>query len=259
MPTALGASNPRIAATRALLAKEGRAAARRFAFEGETLLAEAERSGATVREIFATPERYGSSEAVRAWERRGTPVYLIEQRTLRKISDVETPSGVVAVSDIPQFSTADLLDAPLVLLLADLGDPANAGTLLRTAEAFGVDAVLFGDRGVDPYLPKVVRGGMGAHFRLRIAFAAPADLEGREAHVIGLEGGGEPLTAAPWPIPTVLAVGNERHGLGRFRAVCGGFRQVPMRGRAESLNAAVAGAIGLYEASKPLNAQKERL
>ena len=258
MPTALGAGNPRIAATRALLAKDGRAAAGRYAFEGETLLAEAARSGVALDEIFVTPERYAASDLVRRFEADGTPVYLVEPRLIRRISDVETPSGIVATTAIPRRSAAELLaEGGLGLLLADVSDPTNVGTLLRSAEAFGITSAIFGDRGADPYLPKVVRGAMGAHFRLRLAVAGPEALDGYGEPVIGLEAGGTPLDAEPWPRACLLAVGNERHGLGRFRDRCTALRAIPMDGAAESLNAAVAGSIALYEASKPLKAAAE--
>ncbi len=142
----------------------------------------------------------------------------------------------------------------IILVLADLNDPGNAGTLMRSAEAFGIDRVLFGARGAEPYHPKVVRAAMGAIFRQRIALATPLDLQPKLGDwcAVGLAAAGEPLDGLEWPAKCLLVVGNERHGLGAWEALCAQFAAIRMSGRAESLNAAVAGSIALYEASRRL-------
>ena len=256
MPTSLGAHNARIEFARELLTKKGRREHARFSFEGPTLLAEAIAAGTQVECIYATGAAYEESQAVRDAESRGIPVYVVDERIMRRISDVESPAGVIAVAPIALSGAAELLDEPgLVLALADLNDPGNAGTLLRTAEAFGVTRVIFGTRGAEPHLPKVVRAAMGAIFRLRIALATPADFKAVQAdwEVTGLAAHGEPLERLAWHRKAILAVGNERRGLEGWEAVCGRFGAIPMAGAAESLNAGVAGSIALYEASKHLS------
>ncbi len=177
MPIALGAHNPRLEPARDLLTKQGRREHRAFSFEGPTLLSEAMHSGTQIRSLFVTAQAYEQTPAAKELEARGTPVYLIDERAMRKISDVHTPSGVLAVAPLELWDATDLLrDAGVVLALADVGDPGNAGTLLRTAEAFGVDRVIFGALGVEPHHPKVVRAAMGALFRRRVAVAEPAQL-----------------------------------------------------------------------------------
>ena len=253
MPTSLGAHNPRVEFARELLAKKGRREHGRFSFEGTTLLAEAIAAGTQVESIYATSASYDESRAVRDAEARGIPVYLVDDRTMRRISDVDSPAGVVAVAPISMHSPAELLDEPgLVLALADLNDPGNAGTLLRTAEAFGVTRVIFGSRGAEPHLPKVVRAAMGAIFRLRIAVAAPAGLSAVLAgwEVTGLAAHGEPLSRLTWQRKAMVVVGGERRGLEGWEALCTRLAAIPMAGGAESLNAGVAGSIALYEASK---------
>jgi TrmH family RNA methyltransferase len=143
----------------------------------------------------------------------------------------------------------------VVLGLADVNAPGNAGTLLRSAEAFGITRVICGSRGAEPHLPKVVRGAMGAIFRLRIAVATPADLNAvlGDWEVTGLAAEGEPLDRLHWHSHSLLLVGNERHGLGPWQALCTRRAAIAMRGAAESLNAGVAGSIALYEATKRLN------
>lgn len=256
MPTSLGAHSARVEFARELLTKKGRREHARFSFEGPTLLADALAAGTQIECVYATGAAYEESRTVRDAEARGVPVYVVDERTMRRISDVETPAGVIAVAPIALFAAAELLDEPgLVLALADLNDPGNAGTLLRTAEAFGVTRVIFGSRGAEPHLPKVVRAAMGAIFRLRLAVATPADLNAVLAdwEVTGLAARGEPLGRLAWHRKALLAVGNERRGLEGWEPLCGRFAAIPMAGGAESLNAGVAGSIALYEASKHLS------
>lgn len=255
MPTALGAHNRRLAYPRSLLTKKGRRESGRFAFEGATLLAEAASNGVRIEEIYATTEAYEKTPLIRDLESSAVPVFLIDAQSMRKISDVETPSGIVGIAPIGVHDTATLLAQPgLVLLLADVNDPGNAGTLLRSASAFGVDRAIVGSLGADPFSPKVVRAAMGALFSLRVAVASPGEVRRSLArwNVVGLEARGERLGDFEWGERTVLAVGSERRGLGAWRDLCARFCAIPMRPGAESLNANVAGSIALYEATKRL-------
>ena len=137
-----------------------------------------------------------------------------------------------------------------MLLLAGIADPGNAGTLLRSAEAFGAAGVLFGRGSVDPFAPKVVRGAMGSLFRLPVATVTAEELleaaaaAGRPIVAATLDG--EPLTGATIPANAVLAVGNERHGVGRFLPRWDLAVRIEQASATESLNAAVAGSILLY-------------
>ncbi|MFN2448515.1 MAG: TrmH family RNA methyltransferase [Candidatus Baltobacteraceae bacterium] len=255
MPVPLGAHNAQIADVRDLREKKGRRAQGRFAFEGPTLLDEAMAAGAQVHAVYATAQAYERFAQPRTAERAGIPVYLIDKRSLARISDVATPAGVVSVSSIADVPAASLFESDgLVAILAGVADPGNAGTLLRAAEAFGVDRVLFSGDGVEPHHPKVVRSAMGALFRLRIAAARPAQAAGLISGwtVTGLDASGEPIPGLRWPSRSALVVGSERRGLGPWAPLCTRLAAIPMRGHAESLNAAVAGAIGLYEAAKRL-------
>ncbi|MBV8688795.1 MAG: RNA methyltransferase [Candidatus Eremiobacteraeota bacterium] len=143
-----------------------------------------------------------------------------------------------------------------ILVLADLNDGGNAGTLVRAADAFGVSKLLFGSNGAEPYHPKVVRAATGSLFRMRIATADASEFaeikRARRWTCLGLSREGEPISAAP-AARTALIVGHERHGLGRWQIACDRLLAIPMPGAAESLNAAIAGAIALYELSRPRN------
>ena len=144
--------------------------------------------------------------------------------------------------------------AGLVAVLAGLNDPGNAGTLLRSADAFAARGAVFGEGGVDPFSPKVVRAAMGAFFRLKIAIAMPDEFaRAASSHrftAIGLRAGAQPLDELEWPERTAMVVGHERHGLGAWEALCERFAGIPIGGAAESLNAAVAGSIAFYEAAR---------
>lgn len=253
MPTSLGAHNARIDAARDLLTKKGRKQQGRFSFEGSTLLQEACDAGVPIEALYLTQHAYDTTPAAVQLERDGIPAYIVDERAMRRISDVETPPGVLAVAPIRLRGAQEILNAAgVVLLLADVNDPGNAGTLLRSAEAFGTAGVIVGSLGAEPHQPKVVRSAMGALFRLPLAVADPKALSGLLDgwEVTGLAAAGEPLHGLPWGQRSVVAVGNERHGLGRWESLCTRLGAIPMSGKAESLNAAIAGSIALYEASK---------
>ncbi len=255
MPTPLGIHADRLTAIRALLTAKGRRQSGRFAFEGSTLLREAHANGFPIEEIYATKEAYAAEPLVAALEAAGTAAFIVEPRSAQKLSDLETPPGIFAVGRM-QFASLEAIFAGdgVVLVLADLNDPGNTGTLLRTADAFACRGAIAGTKGADPYNPKVVRAAMGAIFRLPLAVADPGEVAraaaGAGYEIAGLTAEGDPFGGTPLPLRLAVAVGNERHGLGRWEGVLNRRLAIPMRGPAESLNAAVAGSIGLYEAAK---------
>ncbi|HEX5274752.1 MAG TPA: RNA methyltransferase [Candidatus Rubrimentiphilum sp.] len=253
----LGAHSPKLDRVRDLRTKKGRREHGRFAIEGATLLREALRSGVSIEALYGTPAALESSESAREAEAAGADVYRLDERTMHRLSDLETAPGLLAVVPIELHPVSELFSAPgLVLALAGLSDPGNAGTLLRAADAFGVSAVVFGSGTVEPHSPKVVRSAMGSLFRLKLAVADPqetaAAAEGWE--ITGLAAGGDPIEGLSWAPKSLLVVGQERHGLGAWTALCSRLAAIPMEGEAESLNAAVAGGIALYEASKRVQA-----
>jgi len=254
MATALGLHSERLRRLRALRTHKARRELGRFAFEGPTLLAEAVAAGFPIEELYATQAAYDAESLIHELEAAGSEVFIVPASAAERISDVQSPSGVVAVGPVRLHSPEALFSAgsPL-LVLADLNDPANAGTLLRSADAFGCAGVLFGRLGVDPYHPKVVRGSMGAVFRLALAVGDPAETAAAASaagvRIAGLAAWGEPIAAAELGPPLAILVGHERRGLGAWESLCAKVFSIPMRGRAESLSAAVAGSIALYEAS----------
>jgi len=250
----VGSHSARLREVRELRRKKGRSEQRRFAIEGPTLVAEALRSGVALVEAYATREALVRYDEARALEGR-VPVYEVDDASFARLSDVETPTGLLAVADLPPMDAEPLFhdDAP-VLVLAGVGDPGNAGTLLRSAEAFGVTKVLFADGSVEPHNPKVVRGAMGSLFRAQIGAgdaAAIAPLLGGWT-VRGLRAGGTPLDRLAKTGKLVIVVGSERQGLANWEPLCTEFGGIVMHGPTESLNAAIAGSIAVYEATKGL-------
>lgn len=256
MPLTVGAHAERVQRLRELLTAKGRREQGRFAFEGPTLLGEAMASRAEIVEVYATQRVFESNEALSKLDARGVDVFLMDDRTAAKTSDLDTPTGLVIVTPTRFHPLDEIFAARLTLVLADLNDPGNAGTLLRSAEAFGATGLIFGRYGVDPYHPKVVRGSMGAIFRLPLAVATPDEvlpvLTSSRCVLAGLTTDGEPIEPGAFENVRGLVVGHERHGLGTWEALCDRRVAIPMKGPAESLNAAVAGSIALFEASRSL-------
>ena len=256
MPTELSPQNPRVQRVRDLGEARTRRERGSFTLEGPTLLAEALRSGLVLEELYGTAAAFGAHAALVAEvESAGVPAYMLPERALARLSSVETPSGLLAVARQSPAALAALLAAPgPVLLLAGVSDPGNAGTLLRSAEAFGAAGAVFGRGGVDPYNPKVVRAAMGSIFRLPIAVAEPGELLAAAAAagrpVVATATDGEPLGETPLDPRSIVAVGSERHGVAGWLPRWDRTVRIEQRGAAESLNAAVAGSIVLYELSR---------
>jgi TrmH family RNA methyltransferase len=183
------------------------------------------------------------------------PVRLVERRLFDRLSDVQSPQGILAVFPVPKPESAPD-DAPsLVLILDRLRDPGNLGTLLRAAAGAGVSAVYLTPETVDPWNPKAVRAGMGAHFRLPIATLdndTMADLSTRlPRRVVARAEAERPYDAVDWTGPAALVIGGETEGVGpELRAWGVEDVGIPLAHDVESLNAAVAGAVILFEAAR---------
>jgi len=173
---------------------------------------------------------------------------------LARLTDTVSAPGVAA---LVQWRTVDSVEAcapaeteaALVLALDAVGDPGNAGTIIRTADWFGASGVILGESTVEPSNPKVVRSTMGSLFHLPIAQPGPLApaleaLRARGYATVGAALDGVELPAFRWPTHTVLVIGNEANGIQPAVAAALDHRvRIPAHGRAESLNAAVAAAV----------------
>jgi TrmH family RNA methyltransferase len=177
------------------------------------------------------------------------------------LSETVTPQGIAATVAMPQLS----VPAPrtLTLLLDQVRDPGNAGTLLRSAGAAGVDLVLFGPETVDPFNEKVMRAGMGAHFRTPLRVFEQWDdaahwVDHDHSLYVAEAAGDVDYDAVDWSQAATLVVGGEANGSSewvRQRAVA---IRIPMQRATESLNAAVAASVILFEAARQRRLSGER-
>jgi TrmH family RNA methyltransferase len=247
-------ANERIKYVRSLHRVEVRRREKSFFAEGIRLVEEALQSGLRPNLVLVNNELLVKSpRGRRLLGRLGTfPTIPVSQSVLEYAADTITPQGVIAVLPYPELQEPYDL-GPLVLVLDGLKDPGNVGTVMRSAEASGVRTVILTPDCVDAYNPKVVRAGMGAHFRLAVLpeldwrKIGPI-LEGREVWVAGADKGVAHFDV-DWTRQTALVIGSEAFGPQRDAdKLATGFTHIPMVGEAESLNAAVAASVILFEA-----------
>ncbi len=250
-------ANPRVKRIRSLLAnRKDRRRERLFVIEGVRLVEEALRTNTEIVTLLYDPEQLGQHErggalVERVRNMRGA--YVATGEVLAAASDTVTPQGVVAVVRWPEITARA---TGIQLVLDAVQDPGNVGTLLRSAEATGVTEVLCVSGTVDVYSPKVVRAAMGAHFRLPVRQDLHWDemdeaLGPADNIYIAEAQGRMPYYAADWRQPSILIVGNEANGIGpEARARATKVISIPMAASVESLNAAVAGSVILFEAAR---------
>lgn len=242
-------TNPTLKLIRALQSKRRtRESEGAFVIEGVRLLEEAVRAGLTPRAILHTPDLDERAlAALRSFP--NVPAQTVTSALLASVSETDSPAGVLAIVPFP--SLAFPLFPTFALILDRISDPGNLGTLLRTAEAAGVAAVYLMPGTVDAYNPKVVRAAMGAHFRLPIAEKTWEALPVEAARVWVADLAGETYTQVNWRAVQALIVGSEAAGPSAAALSFTPHRvTIPMPGRAESLNAAVAAGILLFEAAR---------
>ncbi len=222
------------------------------------MLAAAFEGGAVVEQVFISQDAAAGQE-LESRLAGAAEVWSVDQRTLESLAQTKTPQGIVGVvrfvhepvERLPSRLPAS--GAVLLVTLHDIADPGNAGTLIRSADAFGAQALCFGATAVEPYNDKVVRASMGALFRVPIFQYASWDQfvsAAREARlsVIAAEASGQDVRAFEAPERAALLIGQERRGLDDIpRADVDGSVAIPQRSGVDSLNAAVAGSILMYE------------
>jgi RNA methyltransferase, TrmH family len=256
---------PRLKLPRQLARRSFRQRARSFLAEGPQAVREALAwHGGCVTELFVTAAALSRHEDLAGQAAaQGAPVHLVSGEVMAELAQTVTPQGLLAVCrfvDVP----LDQLTAGvprLVVLLANVRDPGNAGTVLRTADAAGADGVIFSDASVDPYNSKCVRASAGSIFHLPLAVGCPlgqatAALRAAGLRVLaadgsaqrelsGLEGDGTLSGKTAW------LFGNEAWGLpADLLALADEAVAVPIYGHAESLNLAAAAAVCLYSSAR---------
>ncbi|MCP5028859.1 MAG: RNA methyltransferase [Actinomycetia bacterium] len=258
----LAASNARIRTLRRLTGRrKERLEAGCFVVDGPVLVAEALASALTVREVYAG---HSCDEPVLAAAAgSGVPIIRVVDGVLTRVLDPVTAQEVAALVELPTpLTVADLArssgqQAPFVLVLAEIQDPGNTGTLLRTAEAVGVDLVIGTEGTADAFAPKTVRASAGAVLRLPVIEGVTLQASLAELGALGLHRlaarvkGARPHTDVDLTVPVALVLGNEARGLPSEadQWVDEGIT-IPLSGPTESLNVAAAGAVLCFEARR---------
>lgn len=242
--------NSKIKLARALM---GRAKERReeraFVIEGVRLVEEAVNSNWELRFVLydeSLSERGRSQvERLRA---QGMDIELVSRNLMQPLSETETPQGILAVVELRELPFPDPPD--FILIPDQVRDPGNLGTLLRTAAAAGVQGVFLPPETADAFAPKVIRSGMGAHFRLPIHSmtweASHAIVKGLRVYLADMDG--QSCWESNLRQPLALIVGGEAEGASpEARKIATQKISIPMSGEVESLNAGVAGSVLMFE------------
>ena len=228
--------------------------------EGGILVADALASGVNVEAVFAEP-RAGAAVLETA-RTAGVEVHRLADGVLDKVLTTVTPPPVVAVAewcDTPEAHT------DFTVVLAGVSDPGNAGTLVRSAEAAGAGAVRFLDGAVDPFNPKCVRASAGSIFHLPLVIGGePVGVMARMGaegyrRVAAVPRGGVAYDELDLTGPVAVVLGNEAHGLpAGAEAEVDDWACIPMAGRVESLNVAMAGSVLCFEVARQRRNRRSR-
>ena len=237
-----------------------RSKSKRFVIEGLRLVTDAVQSGAEIEALFCSEsaeEKYG--RAIAEIEKKAKKSYLLGNSLFEQISDTVTPQGIMCLcgfcKNVKAYRDTKIKTPLTAIVLENIQDPSNMGNILRTAEALGVNTVFISNDSTDIYSPKVLRGSMGAVFRLDITIIDDVigfigDLKKNRITVAGTVpySTAVPITSVHDFKNTAVIIGNEGNGIKENTLKdCDCMLTIPMLGRAESLNASSAAAIVLWE------------
>ncbi len=220
-----------------------------FVVEGVKMVEELLKSSFEIRYLFATKD----------WEKpadmRIVPLEIIEEWELERISSLTSPNKVLAVVKIPATNLPGNLNDELILLLDQISDPGNMGTIIRTAEWFGISRVVASDDSVDFWNPKVVQASMGSVLRMKLNSASISDFleNNRQFPVYGTLLDGDELDKINLTSSGIIIIGNESHGISKnIQSYITRKITIPAAktSESESLNASIATAIVCYEFRK---------
>lgn len=253
--------NPIIKEIKSLYRKKKRIESKTFIIEGIKIIEEAIDNDYEIKNIVYTDKLFetrGGSDFFEKIKELEKLVY-VSENVFKEISDIENPQGILAVGkfEYNELVNIEFQDSPFLLLLDELQDPGNMGTIIRTADAFNIDGILITEGCVDPYNPKVVRATMGSIFRVPIYYISNAVEELKELRNKGIKVYSTALENSTsifnvnYKEGALLVIGNESRGVSQdIYSISDGLIRIPMPGQAESLNAGVAASIIMYEAMK---------
>ena len=253
-----GFSNPTVKRIRSLRDKKHRKAERQFLAEGLRILTEAHEAGHLPKIIVSTAEGAShplAAKLITAVEAAGGEAIETDRDILAKLSGKENPQTVLGVFDEldTRLASVDRSASDIWIVAQALRDPGNLGTMLRTADAVGAGGVILVDDCVDPFSVEAVRASMGALFTQRIAKAGWDDflswLRSGPGQLVGTSlNSSEDYQTVRYAAPTFILAGNESQGLPPdYETACDVRVKIPMLGKADSLNVAVATAVMAYE------------
>lgn len=234
--------------------RRARLEAGQFVIDGPTLVGEALDAGARLVEVYAEPG--APDHVLDAARTAGVPVREVAAGALAKATSPVTPQPVAALARLPD-APGDSVLRGLVLVLVGVGDPGNAGTLVRVAEASGASAVVSCADAVDLWNPKSVRASAGSIFRVPVVVAGDAHDALSRLRAAGMTvvatalHGSVALDAVDLRRPVAVLLGNEAHGLDDAVVAAADVAvRIPMAGRVESLNVAMTGTVVAFEAAR---------
>lgn len=245
-----------------LKTKKGRKKQKRFLVEGVRLCEEAVKSAWEIQSLLYTGDAQENPRVktiLRNAEKREIELFQIKTDLLNRLSDTVTSQGMVGVAKISDFSPDSLFQKrpEFILALDSIKDPGNMGTLIRTADAFGADGVILSEDCVDLFNPKAVRSTMGSIFHLPILREIDlrnflSDLKKKNFKIVLTElKNGKNVDSVDSPGKICLVMGSEPEGVSKdLIQLADHLVKIPIRGKAESLNVAVACGILLYEMTK---------
>lgn len=259
MITITSSSNPTIKEIKSLYKRRERWDNKLFIVEGIKMVEELIHNGYPMKYIVYSDKLFslrGGKELFDDIEHLDN-VINVPDKLFESLSDVETPQGILAVVPFKNNSIEDILagSKPFIILLDRVQDPGNLGTIIRTADAFGIDGIIALEGCVDVYNPKVVRATMGSIFRVPIYYYSDGidiinKLKDKGARIYSTSLDGKKfIQDVDFKEFSVLIIGNESKGVSEtLEELSDNLIKIPMIGRAESLNAAVASSIIMYEA-----------
>ena len=215
-----------------------------YFIEGKRLVKSALESGAKIENVYYTDSfKNDNPELIQTIEQAGFALEQIATKQLEKISFTQSPAGIAAVCNLPDMGNPDI-NQQKWLYLYQVSDPGNMGTLFRSAAWFGFTHIALSPDCVDPFNPKVVRAGMGAHFGLSIHSNIELSLFADSHTLIGADHRGNDVSDFKSPEKFVLILGSEAHGLSKdIQGILDQTIAIEKTGFGESLNVGVAGAI----------------
>jgi len=250
------AQNPKIKLARALAGRpKERREAEAFLAEGVRLVEEAVEANWPFRYVLYSDELSGRGHAlIGKLEEKRIEVEKVEGKLFQSLSETEMSQGILAVLDNHPLTMPRSPD--FILIPDSIRDPGNLGTLLRSADAAGVQAVLIPPETTDAFAPKVVRAGMGAHFRLPVQAMSWDEIhkQTKSLQLFIADMDGQSCWETDFHQPLALIVGGEAEGASdEARSLANVFVKIPMAGKTESLNAAVAGSVLMLEVMRQRN------